>query len=194
MESPILTRNPEGRKGTGHTHTLTREPPAGTRSCSSPLLCRLRPSLRQEQYTVLFLMHDWNLGWGDGLVGLRRDVTPLWGFSRPGIVTYKILDCAPGARLQITLDGLKPVHSLRHSGERNKSCQLLSEKKLPQIFTIYRVIKKSVGAALSVRVHWWHMTTRDRQRPMLRGRSRSSCASVSHPLSCPCYSGEPSRL
>lgn len=122
LESPILTRNPEERKGTGHTHALTREPPAGTRSCSSPLLCRLRPSLRQEQYTVLFLMHDWNLGWGDGLVGLRRDVTPLWGFSRPGIVTYKILDCAPGARLQITLDGLKPVHSLRHSGERNKSC------------------------------------------------------------------------
>lgn len=56
-----------------------------------PLLCRLRSSLRQKQHAVLFLMPNWNLRWGDGLVGLWRHMTPLWGFSRPspGFV-YKV--------------------------------------------------------------------------------------------------------
>lgn len=69
---------------------------AGPGAVDSPLLCRLHPSLRHEQHAVLFLVHDWNLGWGDGLVGLGRDVAPLWGFSRPGIVTYKVSDCPLG--------------------------------------------------------------------------------------------------
>lgn len=94
-ESPILTYNPKEKKRhwykKNNTHTHNWELSARKGTHSSPLLCRLRSSLRQKQHAVLFLMPNWNLRWGDGLVGLWRHMTPLWGFSRPspGFV-YKV--------------------------------------------------------------------------------------------------------
>ena len=91
-------------------------------------------------------MHNWNLGRGDGLVGLRRDMTPLRGFSRPNIITYKVLDYAPGPTYKLAET---ETDSLVHSGEGIKVVDL-HQKKSCLRFSLYTWLPKSAATTLSI--------------------------------------------
>lgn len=138
---------PDTWPGRGKTHWLQENERHAARA-QAPLLRGLGSALGQEQHAVLFLVHDRNLGWGDGLVGLARDVTPLWGLSRPDTGTYKTLDSLPRAHLRLTLNRNWLPRYFSHFKDQKLAIRI--RKKWPRILTLYLVIlKKSVTVASS---------------------------------------------
>ena len=181
---------PDTWPGRGKTRWLQENERHAARA-QAPLLRGLGSALGQEQHAVLFLVHDRNLGWGDGLVGLARDVTPLWGLSRPDTGTYKTLDSLPRAHLRLTLNRNWLPRYFSHFKDQKLAIRI--RKKWPHILTLYLVIlKKSVTVASSRHTGVaWQTVPGTGRSPSAVGRSLPSTGPL---LPLASYSAEPSRV
>lgn len=112
-------------------------------------------------------------------------MTPLWGFSRPNSVTYKILACAPRAHLQFpySLPSTETSQLITSFSRKGTQVANLYQKKRVPLGIHYTVIKTSLllldypcmPPRLGNRIT---DSTRDRQQPRLWQEVRP-CFSIS---------------